>query len=85
METTPAGEILNEAYLIVKTLEPLFYSHLKNAERHNLGTIEISRARAKEIAMDLMILKKKITTFMEMQTKAQSATDQHLDKMFGIN
>ena len=64
METTPAGEILNEAYLIVKTLEPLFYSHLKNAERHNLDTIEISRARAKEIAMDLMILKKKLQTFM---------------------
>lgn len=86
METTPAGEILNEAYLIVKTLEPLFYSHLKNAERHNLDTIEISRARAKEIAMDLMILKKKLQTFKETAVGiAESATDQHLDKMFGIN
>ena len=81
METTPAGEILNEAYLIVKTLEPLFYSHLKNAERHNLDTIEISRARAKEIAMDLMILKKKLQTFKGSERIAKSATAHHLDKM----
>ena len=85
METTQTKELLSESLNLVKTLEPMFYSHLKNAERHNLDTIEISRARAKEIGQDLLALKKKITTFMEMQTKAQSATDDHLDKMFGIN
>lgn len=63
----------------------MFYSHLQNARRYNLDTIEISRARAKEIGQDLLSLKKKLTTFMQMQTKAQSATDDHLDKMFGIN
>ena len=85
METTQTKELLSESLNLVKTLEPMLYSHLKNAERHNLDTIEISRARAKEIGQDLLALKKKITTFMEMQTKAQSATDDHLDKMFGIN
>lgn len=85
METTPAGEILNEAYLIVKTLEPLFYSHLKNAERHGLDTIDISTARAREIARELFILKKKMASFMEMNKKKASATEQHLDAMFGIN
>ena len=65
MESEQTNELLSESLTLVKTLEPMFYSHLKNAERHNLDTIEISRARAKEIAMDLMILKKKLQTFKD--------------------
>ena len=84
METTPAAEILNEAYLIVKTLEPLFYSHLKNADRHNLDTIDISTARAREISRELFILKKKMASFIEANKKQPSATEQHLDAMFGF-
>jgi hypothetical protein len=85
MESAQTNGLLSESLTLAKTLEPMFYSHLKNAERHNLDTIEISTARAREIGHDLLVLRKKLTAYMQMQTKVQLATDDHLDKMFGIN
>jgi len=85
MESAQTNELLSESLTLVKTLEPMFYSHLKNAERHNLDTIEISTARAREINRELFILKKKMASFIEANKKQPSATEQHLDAMFGFN
>ena len=85
MESAQTNELLSESLTLVKTLEPMFYSHLKNAERHNLDTIEISTARAREINRELFILKKKMASFIEANRKRPSATEQHLDAMFGFN
>jgi len=82
---TAAADLLNESHNIVKTLEPLFYNLVSSSQHHKLDTIQISTARAREIAMDLMILKKKLQTFKDSERITESATDQHLDKMFGIN
>ena len=82
---TAAADLLTETHRLVTSIEPLFYTLIKGAERHGLPTIEISTARAKEIAADLMILKKRLQSFIESEKVTESATDQHLDKMFGLN
>jgi hypothetical protein len=82
---TTAADLLNETHRLVTSIEPLFYSLLKYEDLSKLETIQISTARAREIAADLMILKKKLQTFKDSERIAESATDQHLDKMFGIN
>ena len=82
---TTAADLLNESHTLVKTLEPLFYNLVSSSQHHKLDTIQISTARAREITADLIVLKKKLQTFKDSERIAESATDQHLDKMFGIN
>jgi hypothetical protein len=82
---TTTAELLTETHRIVSTIEPLFYTLIKVSEQAKCDTIQISTARAKEIAADLIILKKKLQTYKDSERIAESATDQHLDKMFGIN
>ena len=82
---TTAADLLNETHNIVKTLEPLFYNLVSSSQHHKLDTIQISTARAREITADLIVLKKRLQTYKDSERIAESATDQHLDKMFGIN
>jgi hypothetical protein len=81
---TTSADLLTETHNLVKTMEPLFYALLKYAEIGKLDTIQISTARAREIAADLIILKKRLQSFKESERIAESTTDRHLDKMFGI-
>ena len=82
---TAAADLLNESHNLVKTLEPLFYNLVSSSQHHKLDTIQISTARAREITADLIVLKKRLQTYKDSERIAESATDQHLDKMFGIN
>ncbi len=82
---TTAADLLTETHNLVANLQPLFYNLVSSSQHHKLDTIQISTARAREITADLMILKKKLQTFKDSERIAESATDQHLDKMFGIN
>ena len=70
---------------MVKTLEPLFYNLITTSKHHGLDTIQISTARAVEIQMGLLSLKKKLQWISNSGKKPDSAVDQHLDKMFGFN
>ena len=81
---TAAADLLTETHTLVKTIEPLFYNLITTSTHHKLDTIQISTSRAKEIAADLHILKKKLQSFIESEKVTESATDQHLDKMFNL-
>ena len=80
-----AADLLTETHTLVKTIEPLFYNLLATSSHHKLDTIQISTTRAKEIHADLIILKKRLQEIATSETRAESATDQHLDKMFSLN
>ena len=80
-----AADLLTETHTLVKTIEPLFYNLLATSTHHKLDTIQISTSRAREIAADLHILKKKLQSFIESEKVTESATDQHLDQMIGLN
>ena len=82
---TTAADLITETQRIVASIEPLFYSLLKYADISKLDTIQISTARAREITADLIVLKKRLQSFKESERIAESTTDRHLDKMFGIN
>jgi hypothetical protein len=78
-------DLLTETHNLVANLQPLFYNLLATSSHHKLDTIQISTARATEIAMDLMILKKKLQSLKDSERIAESTTDRHLDEMFGLN
>ena len=82
---TTAADLITETQRIVASIEPLFYNLIQTSQHHKLDTIQISTARAKEIAADLIILKKRLQSFKESERIKESTTDRHLDKMFGIN
>jgi len=82
---TTAADLLTETQRIVASIEPLFYNLIQTSQHHKLDTIQISTARAREIAADLIILKKRLQSFKESERIKESTTDRHLDKMFGIN
>ena len=56
MKPTTAAELITDTHRLVTSIEPLFYTLIKGAERFNNPTIEISTARAREIAADLLVL-----------------------------
>jgi len=82
---TTAADLLTETQRIVASIEPLFYNLIQTSQHHKLDTIQISTARAREIAADLIILKKRLQSFKESERLKESTTDRHLDAMFGIN
>jgi len=82
---TTAADLITETQRIVASIEPLFYNLIQTSQHHKLDTIQISTARAREIAADLIILKKRLQSFKESERIKESTTDRHLDKMFGIN
>ena len=82
---TTAADLITETQRIVASIEPLFYNLIQTSQHHKLDTIQISTARAREIAADLIILKKRLQSFKESERVKESTTDRHLDKMFGIN
>jgi hypothetical protein len=82
---TTAADLLTETHRIVSTIEPLFYTLIKVSEQAKCDTIQISTTRAKEIAADLHILKKKLQSLKDSERIAESTTDRHLDEMFGLN
>jgi hypothetical protein len=76
---------LTDAKALVSSIEPLFYNLIRTSQHHGLDTIQISTLRAREIAADLLVLKKRLQELQITETKAESTIDRHLDKMFGIN
>ena len=72
---------MKNTHLVIKSLAPLFQVGIKQAERHGLEEIRISRARAKEILHLLSASKKELET-----NDPQPHHFAHLDKiMFGMN
>ena len=77
---------IREAHRLVAALEPLFYTLIATAEHHELDTIQISLPRARELQSDLANLKKRIKNILATEAAAaETTTDRHLNKMFGIN
>jgi hypothetical protein len=83
-KTTAAADLITETQNLVSNLEPMFYSLIKTAEHHGLDEVRISTARAREIQMDLARLKKKLKSLANTAAAAETTTERHLDKMFGI-
>jgi len=77
-------QVITEAQQLVSKLEPLFYVSLQSANRHDLDTIQISRARAREIHHDLSNLKRKLKNLVNTAVDPTLTRDRHLDKMFGL-
>jgi len=75
---------LTEAKALVSSIEPLFYNLIRTSQHHGLDTIQISTLRAREIAADLLVLKKRLQELQITETKAESTIDRHLDKMFNL-
>lgn len=82
---TAAATLITETHRLVASIEPLFYTLIKGAERFNNPTIEISTARAREIAADLLVLKKKLKSLASDTAAVTMTTDQHLDAIFNLN
>ena len=82
---TAAADLVTETQNLVNSIEPLFYTLIKGAERFNNPTIEISTARAREIAADLLVLKKKLKSLATAAAADTMTTDRHLNRIFGIN
>jgi hypothetical protein len=77
---------IKEAHRLVAVMEPLFYTLIATAEHHQLDTIQISLPRARELQSDLANLKKRLKNILATEaTAAETTTDRHLNKMFGIN
>ena len=77
---------IKEAHRLVAALEPLFYTLIAAAEHHQLDTIQISLPRARELQSDLANLKKRLKNILVTEAAAaETTTDRHLNKMFGIN
>jgi len=82
--TTKTTAALTEVKALVSSIEPLFYNLVRTSQHHGLDTIQISTLRAKEIAADLLVLKKRLQDLQITETKAESTIDRHLDKMFNL-
>jgi len=77
---------IREAHRLVAVIEPLFYTLIAAAEHHGLDTIQISVPRARELQSDLANLKKRLKNILATEvTAAETTTDRHLNKIFGIN
>jgi len=83
-DSTAADQVITEAQQLVSKLEPLFYVSLQAANRHDLDTIQISRARAREIHHDLSNLKRKLKNLVNTAAAPTLTRDRHLDQMFGL-
>ena len=83
---TAAADLITDTRRLVTSIEPLFYTLIKGSERFNNPTIEISTARAREIAADLLVIKKKLKSLASDTAADQNATtDRHLDAIFNLN
>jgi len=77
---------IKEAHRLVAVIEPLFYILIRTAEHHELDTIQISVPRARELQSDLASLKKRLKNILATEVAAaETSTDRHLNKIFGIN
>jgi len=85
MTATAADFPLYDALKLVSELEPLFYTLIRSAEHYDLPEIRISTARAKEIAGDLLVLKKKLKSLATSTAKSTLPIDRHLDEIHNLN
>lgn len=77
---------LREAAALIANIEPLLFTEIKQAEHHGNDTIRISLPRAKEIHRMAFILEKRLKNILVTQpTAAETTTDRHLNKIFGVN
>jgi len=77
--------LITDTHRLITSIEPLFYTLIKGSERFNNPTIEISTARAREIAAELLVIKKKLKSLANDTAAAQSKTHTRLDSIFNIN
>ena len=82
---TAAADLINETQKLVNSIEPMFYSIIKTSEHHGLDEVRISTPRAREIAHDLLVLKKKLKSLASDAAAATMTTDRHLDSIFNLN
>jgi hypothetical protein len=82
---TAAAFPLYDALKLVSELEPLFYTLIRSAEHHDLPEIRISTARAREIASDLLVLKKKLKSLATSASESTLPIDRHLDAIHNLN
>lgn len=88
MTTTTAAAAafpLYDALKLVSEIEPLFYTLIRSAEHHDLPEIRISTARAREIASDLLVLKKKLKSLVTSAAESSLPIDRHLDAIHNLN
>ena len=72
---------MKHTHLVISNIAPLFQVSVKQAERHGLDEIRISKARAKEILHLIAASKKELE-----DNDPQPHHFAHLDKiMFGMN
>lgn len=62
MNKPPTDRGLGEAADLIRELEPLFLCLIKTADQHGLAEIRLSKARAKMIHQELVLLKNKLKT-----------------------
>jgi hypothetical protein len=70
---------MNHNQALLSSLEALFTVTVKQADRHGLDEIRISKARAKELLNDIITARKQVK-----QSVPTSARDRHLDTIFGV-
>jgi len=76
---------LQETAALLANIEPLLFTEIRQAEHHELPTIKISLARAKEIHRMAIILEKRIKNILVTAADQTTTTDRHLDAIFNIN
>jgi len=82
----PDTTTLRETAALIANIEQLLFTEIRTAEHHGLDQIRISVSRAKEIHRMAIILEKRLKNILATETTAaETTTDRHLDKMFGIN
>ena len=77
------NDIIHETRALVKNIEPLFYNLIRTSQHHGLDTIQISTLRAREIAADLLVLKKRLQE-IAIPVKQEPEHFSHLDEMFNL-
>jgi wyosine [tRNA(Phe)-imidazoG37] synthetase (radical SAM superfamily) len=77
---------IKETATLIANIEPLLFTEIKQAEHHGNDTIRISTARAREIHRMAIALEKRLKNILVTEaTAAETTTDRHLNKIFGIN
>jgi len=77
------NDIIHDTRALVKNIEPLFYNLIRTSQHHGLDTIQISTLRAREIAADLLVLKKRLQE-IAIPVKQEPEHFSHLDEMFNL-
>jgi len=81
----PDTSTLTETAALIANIEPLFFTEIKQAERHGNDQVRISVARAKEIHRMAITLEKRIKNILATAAAADNATERRLNAIFDLN